>query len=90
MNNNTKNKILTTFTQLKPIKDGIKVKINSKSIMEQPNYSTMMSKYKEFVESNIDTIFIAHQSKYRNIIEIKDVDCEWYFWIGDLIVIEDN
>ena len=90
MNNNTKNKILTTFPQLKHIKDGMKVKINSKSIMEHPNYSTMMPKYKEFVESNIDTIFITHQSKYHNIIEIKDVDCEWYFWIGDLIVIEDN
>lgn len=90
MNNNTKNKILTTFTQLKHIKDGTKVKINSKSIMEHPNYSTMMPKYKEFVESNIDTIFIAHQSKYHNIIEIKDVDCEWYFWIGDLIIVEDN
>jgi len=89
-NNNIKNKVLTTFPQLKPIKDGAKVKINSKSIMEHPNYNTMMPRYKEFVESNIDTVFIAHQSKYHNIIEIKDVDCEWYFWIGDLIVVEDN
>ena len=87
--NNIKNKILTTFPQLKPIKDGTKVKINSKSIMEHPNYSTMMPKYKEFVENNIDTVFISYHTKYDDIVEIKDVDYEWYFWIGDLIVVED-
>ena len=49
MSNNIKNKVLTTFPQIKPIKDGTKVKINSKLIMEHPNYNTMMPRYKEIV-----------------------------------------
>ena len=90
MSNNIKNKILTTFPQLKLIEEGTIIKINSKSIMEYPNYNTMMPKYKEFVEKNIDTFFISYHTKYDDIVEVKDGDCEWYFWIGDLIVVEES
>ena len=88
--NNIKNKILTNFPQLKPIKDGTKVKINSKSIMQHPNYNTMMPEYKKFVENNIDTIFVSYHTKYDDIVQIKDIDYEWYFWVGDLIVIKEG
>lgn len=71
------------------INDGDRVKINFKRIISRNEYGRLQDKYREFVESNTDTVFYAKcRRKTKNgfpiIIDLDGVE-RWSFWTGDLI-----
>ena len=72
--------------------EGDRVRLNIKGIKSHPDYDKLNPRYKEFVESNQDTIFIVGCNSNTNRIKdtvnlVGDTD-NWLFWIGDLIKVE--
>ena len=72
--------------------EGDRVRLNVKGIKSHPDYDKLNPRYKEFVESNQDTIFIVGCNSNTNRIKdtvnlVGDTD-NWLFWIGDLIKVE--
>ena len=65
------------------IVEGEKVKLNIETIKARQNYEKMSDKYKEFVDSNADTVFTAHVER-PTLISLKE-EPKWLFWCGDLI-----
>jgi len=77
-------------TKAQEIKEDEKVKLNLEAIKARKNYERLSPKYKEFVESNEDTVFLAHVER-PNIISMKDEENkQWLFWSGDLIKVGDE
>lgn len=75
------------------IRDGDLVTLNVKRIMGRKEYSRMQEQYKKFVESNRDTVFVAHPRRARPdgfsaVIELEGVF--WTFWYGDLLRVKNN
>lgn len=74
------------FTQNTPAKEweeGQKVKLDVEAIKARKNYSLMNKHYREFVESNPDTVFTAHIER-PNMISLSE-NPQWIFWSGDLL-----
>lgn len=65
-----------------------KVKLNIENLKARQNYDRMSDKYKEFVETNTDTIFTAHVEK-PTLVSLKE-EPKWLFWCGDLIKVEEE
>lgn len=67
-----------------------KVKLNIDAIKSRANYNIMSQKYKEFVESNTNTLFSVHvEPRLKNVISLKQAP-EWLFWSGDLIKVAET
>ena len=77
-----------TPTAPQTILEDEKVKLDIDKIKARKNYEIMSAQYKEFVESNIETIFTAHV-KYSTVISLKE-EPKWLFWSGDLIKVKDG
>lgn len=65
-----------------------KVKLNIETIKARQNYEKMSNKYKEFVDTNADTIFTAHIER-PTLISLKE-EPKWLFWCGDLIKMKEE
>lgn len=65
-----------------------RVKLNIETIKARQNYERMSDKYKEFVETNADTIFTAHVER-PTLISLKE-EPKWLFWCGDLIKVREE
>lgn len=70
----------------KQFQEGDKVKLDVEKIKRRKDYDKMNPKYKEFVESNVDTIFTAHLER-ETLISLKEQP-EWLFWSGSLIKVK--
>lgn len=70
----------------KQFQEGDKVKLDVEKIKRRKDYDKMNPKYKEFVESNVDTIFTAHLER-ETLISFKEQP-EWLFWSGSLIKVK--
>ena len=73
--------------------EGTKVKLNYESITSEPDYKKKVTRYKEFVENNKDTIFtVQYDEKYKNkpiLVSLAEDDNEvkWLWHCeSDLIV----
>lgn len=77
-----------THTPPQDIVEDEKVKLNIESIKARQNYERMSDKYKEFVNSNADTVFTAHVEQ-PTLISLKE-EPRWLFWSGDLIRVEEE
>ena len=75
-------------TPSQEITEGEKIKLNVEAITNRRNYGDMSPDYKEFVESNTDTVFTAHVEK-KTLISLNE-NPRWLFWCGDLVRIKDN
>lgn len=65
------------------LKEGDKIKLDVKKITESKGYQNLNPKYKEFVESNVNTVFTAHLEQ-KGLISLIEQP-EWLFWSGNLI-----
>ena len=65
-----------------------KVRLNIETIKARQNYEKMSDKYKEFVDTNADTIFTAHIER-PTLISLKE-EPKWLFWCGDLIKMKEE
>ena len=70
----------------KQFQEGDKVKLDVEKIKGRKDYEKMNPKYKEFVESNVDTVFTAHLER-ETLISLKEQP-EWLFWSGSLIKVK--
>lgn len=70
----------------KQFQEGDKVKLDVEKIKKRKDYEKMNPKYKEFVESNVDTVFTAHLER-ETLISLKEQP-EWLFWGGSLIKVK--
>ena len=72
------------------IPEGTKVKLNLKRIQAHPEYSKYTEAYRNFVESNEDTIFTVEYDKFRKnpstLVCLKEdpTPLKWLFWTGFL------
>lgn len=76
------------------LKDGDFVKINAEQMMQRKEWKRLNPKYREFITQNRDTIFTAKIRRrsaagYPVIIDLNENDT-WSFWVGDLIILENN
>lgn len=76
------------------IAEGAKVRLNYDSIVNDPNYPKKVQPYKDFVESNKDTIFtVEYDEKYKNkpllVVLKEDTNETKWLWHSkyDLITI---
>lgn len=76
---------------------GTKVKLNYEWITEHPTYNKMQKAYKDFVESNKDTIFTVEYDKkhgsnsYMVCLKEDTTPVKWLWHSSlDLIVVENN
>ena len=77
-----------TPTPSQDITEGEKVRLNLENIKARKNYKIMSEKYKEFVETNAETVFTAHVER-PTLISLSE-EPRWLFWCGDLIKVEDE
>lgn len=75
-------------TPKQDIAEDEKVKLNIETIKARQNYEKMSDKYKEFVDTNADTIFTAHIER-PTLISLKE-EPKWLFWCGDLIKMKEE
>ena len=68
-------------TPKQDIAEDEKVKLNIETIKARQNY-------KEFVDTNADTIFTAHIER-TTLISLKE-EPTWLFWCGDLIKMKEE
>ena len=71
-----------TSSPPKDFNEGDKVTINLEMVKARKNYDKMSKLYKEFVESNKETVFTAHIER-ENLISFAE-NPVWLFWSGDL------
>lgn len=78
---------------------GDKVKLNYKKIIQNPDYDSMLTEYKEWVENNKNKTFTVQQDKlkanphrFSAIVSLKEdiTEPKWLFSVEDLIKMEDN
>lgn len=72
----------------KQFQEGDKVKLDVEKITQRKDYEKMNPRYKEFVESNADTVFTAHLER-ETLISLAEQP-EWLFWSGSLIKVKEN
>ena len=72
----------------KQFQEGDKVKLDVEKITQRKDYERMNPRYKEFVESNVDTVFTAHLER-DTLISLAEQP-EWLFWSGSLIKVKEN
>lgn len=75
-----------THTPPQDINEGEKLMLDVDKIKSRRDYERMTDKYKEFINSNVDTVFTAHVER-KTLISFAE-EPEWLFWCGDLIKIE--
>ena len=70
------------------IKNGDKVKINSKRIHEYKDYNKRIDTYKLWVKAHKNDIFTVEILKNNKLVctfAEDTTDPKWIFWLGDLI-----
>ncbi len=72
----------------KQFQEGDKVKLDVEKITQRKDYEKMNPRYKEFVESNVDTVFTAHLER-ETLISLAEQP-EWLFWSGSLIKVKEK
>lgn len=72
----------------KQFQEGDKVKLDVEKIKRRKDYEKMNPRYKEFVESNADTVFTAHLER-ETLISLAEQP-EWLFWSGSLIKVKEK
>ena len=72
----------------KHFQEGDRVKLDVEKIKRRKDYEKLNPRYKEFVESNADTIFTAHLER-ETLISLKEQP-EWLFWSGSLIKVKED
>lgn len=72
----------------KQFQEGDKVKLDVEKIKRHKDYERLNPRYKEFVESNADTVFTAHLER-ETLISLKEQP-EWLFWSGSLIKVKEE
>ena len=78
------------------IPEGSKVKLDVRTIMSYPDYIKMNSKYKQFVEDNIDKIFtVEYDERYKDnaiivALEEDETDPKWLWSVLDLKVVDET
>lgn len=72
----------------KQFQEGDKVKLDVEKIKRRKDYERLNPRYKEFVESNADTVFTAHLER-ETLISLKEQP-EWLFWSGSLIKVKEE
>lgn len=72
----------------KQFNEGDKVKLDVEKIKARKDYENMNPRYKEFVETNPDTVFTVHLER-ETLISLAEQP-EWLFWSGSLIKVKDD
>lgn len=72
----------------KQFNEGDRVKLDVEEITSRKDYERLNPKYREFVESNRDTVFTAHLERDTLISFVEQP--EWLFWSGILIKVEEE
>lgn len=80
------------------IKAGDKVTLNYDKLVSEKDYENKTDNYKEFIETNKDTVFTVENDKYfantRNnfVFQLKEDTSErkWLWFIDDLIKVENS
>ena len=72
----------------KQFQEGDKVKLDVEKITQRKDYEKMNPRDKEFVESNVDTVFTAHLER-ETLISLAEQP-EWLFWSGSLIKVKEK
>lgn len=72
----------------KQFQEDDKVKLDLEKIKRHKDYEKMNPRYKEFVESNADTVFTVHLER-ETLISLKKQP-EWLFWSGSLIKVKEE
>lgn len=72
----------------KQFNEGDRVKLDVEKITSRKDYERLNPKYREFVESNRDTVFTAHLERDTLISFVEQP--EWLFWSGILIKVEEE
>lgn len=70
----------------KQFQEDDKVKLDVEKIKRRKDYKKLNPRYKEFVESNADTLFTVHLER-ETLISLKEQP-EWLFWSGSLIKVK--
>lgn len=70
----------------KQFNEGDKVKLDVEKITSRKDYERLNPKYKEFVESNRNTVFTAHLERDTLVSFVEQP--EWLFWSGSLIKVK--
>lgn len=76
------------------IPEGTKVQFNIKKMKEHPDWDRLESRYQEFVEQNVNTIFtVEYDNQYQKdplwVCLAEDTNpIKWLFYIGDLKVVK--
>lgn len=75
------------------IRDNSFVKLDVDKIVHRKDYMGVQEEYRNFVESNRNTVFLAHAYRpkpdgFSNLFELEGVE-KWLFWYGDLIQLDD-
>jgi len=64
--------------------DGAKVRINTKRIMQEPDYDRRNPEYKAFVEGSRGKVFtVRREGRFCGLKELGEGS--WLFWDGDLV-----
>ncbi len=74
-----------------PLADGDAVKLNVERIKSSAEWQNLQPAYRDFVERNADTVFIAkirHRSDGGYPVTVDLEGCDWSFWEGDLIRVD--
>lgn len=79
---------LDKLTLPKQFQEDDRVKLDVEKIKERKDYEKMNPRYKEFVESNADTVFTVHLER-ETLISLKERP-EWLFWSGSLIKVNEE
>lgn len=72
----------------KRFNEGDMVRIDVEKIMSRKDYERLNPKYREFIESNRDSVFTAHLERDTLISFVEHP--EWLFWSGILIKVEEE
>ena len=70
--------------------DGDKVRLNLKTITQRSAYPEMNPVYRDFVESNADTVFTVRFDNPDSVVAYLEEEPKWRFYTGDLIRIEED
>lgn len=82
--------LIQIHTDKGSLKEGDRVRLNMKSILEQPDYANMNPKYKQWVEDNKDKVFtVEYDEKHGEnstlvCLREDESDPRWLFWVGNL------
>lgn len=72
--------------------EGIKVRLDVGNIKSHPDYPRFTEKYRNWVDSNKDSLFTVEYIKdgrsNHNVVTLKEDDFKWRFWTGDFKVVE--